>query len=116
MKFIECPRDAMQGIGTFIPTQKKISYINKLLQVGFDTIDVGSFVSKNANPQMVDTEEVIKGINVTNSNSKLLTIVANERGAEKASQFDEITYLGFPFSISETFQKKILIPPSRSLY
>ena len=106
MKFIECPRDAMQGIGTFIPTQKKISYINKLLQVGFDTIDVGSFVSKSAIPQMVDTEEVIKGINVTNSNSKLLTIVANERGAEKAAQFDEITYLGFPFSISETFQKK----------
>ena len=106
MKFIECPRDAMQGIGTFIPTQKKISYINKLLQVGFDTIDVGSFVSKSAIPQMVDTEEVIKGINVINSNSKLLTIVANERGAEKAAQFDEITYLGFPFSISETFQKK----------
>ena len=106
MKFIECPRDAMQGIGTFIPTQKKISYINKLLQVGFDTIDVGSFVSKNAIPQMVDTEEVIKGINIAYSNSKLLTIVANERGAEKAAQFDEITYLGFPFSISETFQKK----------
>ena len=106
MKFIECPRDAMQGIGTFIPTYKKISYINKLLQVGFDTIDVGSFVSKNAIPQMVDTEEVIKGINIANSNSKLLTIVANERGAEKAAQFDEITYLGFPFSISETFQKK----------
>ena len=106
MKFIECPRDAMQGIGTFIPTQKKISYINKLLQVGFDTIDVGSFVSKSAIPQMVDTEEVIKGINVINSNSKLLTIVANERGAEKAAQFDEITFLGFPFSISETFQKK----------
>ena len=106
MKFIECPRDAMQGIGTFIPTYKKISYINKLLQVGFDTIDVGSFVSKSAIPQMVDTEEVIKGINVINSNSKLLTIVANERGAEKAAQFDEITFLGFPFSISETFQKK----------
>ena len=106
MKFIECPRDAMQGIGTFIPTEKKISYINKLLEVGFDTIDVGSFVSKNVIPQMVDTEEVIKGINVTNSNSKLLTIVANERGAEKAAQFDEITSLGFPFSISETFQKK----------
>ena len=105
MKFIECPRDAMQGIGTFIPTNKKISYINKLLEVGFDTIDVGSFVSKNAIPQMVDTEEVIRGINVTSSNSKLLTIVANKRGAEKAAQFDEITYLGFPFSISETFQK-----------
>jgi hydroxymethylglutaryl-CoA lyase len=106
MKFIECPRDAMQGISTFIPTDKKISYVNKLLEVGFDTIDVGSFVSKNAIPQMADTEEVIKGINTTKSNSKLLTIVANERGAEKAAQFDEITYLGFPFSISETFQKK----------
>lgn len=106
MKFIECPRDAMQGIGNFIPTDKKISYINKLLEVGFDTIDVGSFVSKNAIPQMVDTEEVIRGINITSSNSKLLTIVANKRGAEKAAQFDEITYLGFPFSISETFQKK----------
>ncbi len=106
MKFIECPRDAMQGIGAFIPTDKKISYINKLLDVGFDTIDVGSFVSKNAIPQMADTEEVIKGINTTKSNSKLLAIVANERGAEKAAQFDEITYLGFPFSISETFQKK----------
>ena len=106
MKFIECPRDAMQGISTFIPTDKKISYINKLLDVGFDTIDVGSFVSKKAIPQMADTEEVIKGINTTKSNSKLLTIVANERGAEKAAQFDEITYLGFPFSISETFQKK----------
>ena len=99
MKFIECPRDAMQGISTFIPTDKKISYINKLLDVGFDTIDVGSFVSKKAIPQMADTEEVIKGINTTKSNSKLLTIVANERGAEKAAQFDEITYL-------ETFQKK----------
>ena len=106
MKFIECPRDAMQGIGVFIPTDKKISYINKLLDVGFDTIDVGSFVSKNTIPQMADTEEVIRGINITKSNSKLLTIVANERGAEKAAQFDEITYLGFPFSISETFQKK----------
>ena len=106
MKFIECPRDAMQGISTLIPTDKKISYINKLLDVGFDTIDVGSFVSKKAIPQMADTEEVIKGINTTKSNSKLLTIVANERGAEKAAQFDEITYLGFPFSISETFQKK----------
>ena len=106
MKFIECPRDAMQGIGTFIPTDKKISYINKLLKVGFDTIDVGSFVSKYAIPQMADTEEVIKGINISDSHTKLLTIVANERGAEKAAQFDEITYLGFPFSISETFQKK----------
>ena len=106
MKIIECPRDAMQGIQTFIPTEKKISYINKLLQVGIDTIDVGSFVSKSAIPQMADTEQVIKMLNINDSNSKLLTIVANERGAEKASYFDEITYLGFPFSISETFQKK----------
>ena len=106
MKFIECPRDAMQGIDSFIPTEKKISYINKLLKVGFETIDMGSFVSKRVIPQMADTEEVIKGINITESNTKLLTIVANERGAEKASDFDEITYLGFPFSISETFQKK----------
>ena len=106
MKFIECPRDAMQGIDSFIPTEKKISYINKLLKVGFETIDMGSFVSKRVIPQMADTEEVIKGINITESNTKLLTIVANERGAEKASDFDEVTYLGFPFSISETFQKK----------
>ena len=106
MKFIECPRDAMQGINKFIPTEKKISYINKLLKVGFETIDMGSFVSNKVIPQMADTEEVIKGINISNSSTKLLTIVANERGAEKASNFDEITYLGFPFSISETFQKK----------
>ena len=106
MKFIECPRDAMQGISTFIPTDKKIAYINKLLEVGFDTIDVGSFVSKYAIPQMADTEEVIKGINFSDSNTKLLTIVANERGAEKAAQFDEVTYLGFPFLFQKLFRKK----------
>ena len=106
MKFIECPRDAMQGIKNFIPTSHKISYINKLLNVGFDTIDIGSFVSKKVIPQMADTSDVIRGINLDVNSPKLLTIVANERGAEMASGFDEITYLGFPFSISETFQQK----------
>ena len=106
MKFIECPRDAMQGIKNFIPTSHKINYINKLLNVGFDTIDIGSFVSKKVIPQMADTADVIRGINLDVNSPKLLTIVANERGAEMASGFDEITYLGFPFSISETFQQK----------
>ena len=106
MKFIECPRDAMQGIKDFIPTSHKINYINKLLNVGFDTIDIGSFVSKKVIPQMADTSDVIRGINLDVNSPKLLTIVANERGAEMASNFDEITYLGFPFSISETFQQK----------
>ena len=106
MKFIECPRDAMQGIKNFIPTSHKINYINKLLNVGFDTIDIGSFVSKKVIPQMADTSDVIRGINLDVNSPKLLTIVANERGAEMASGFDEITYLGFPFSISETFQQK----------
>ena len=106
MKFIECPRDAMQGIKNFIPTRHKINYINKLLNVGFDTIDIGSFVSKRVIPQMADTSDVIRGINLDVNSPKLLTIVANERGAEMASAFDEITYLGFPFSISETFQQK----------
>ena len=106
MKFIECPRDAMQGIKNFIPTSHKINYINKLLNVGFDTIDIGSFVSKRVIPQMADTSDVIRGIDLDVNSPKLLTIVANERGAEMASDFDEITYLGFPFSISETFQQK----------
>ena len=106
MKFIECPRDAMQGIKNFIPTNHKINYINKLLNVGFDTIDIGSFVSKKVIPQMADTSDVIRGINLDVNSPKLLTIVANERGAEMASDFDEITYLGFPFSISETFPQK----------
>ena len=104
VKIIECPRDAMQGIKEFIPTEKKIEYINTLLKVGFDTIDFGSFVSPKAIPQMKDTAEVLKGLNLENSKSKLLAIVANERGAKDACQYDEITYLGFPFSISETFQ------------
>jgi hydroxymethylglutaryl-CoA lyase len=104
IKIIECPRDAMQGIETFIDTQKKIDYINKLLQVGFDTIDFGSFVSAKAIPQLRDTEEVLKHLNLSETKSKLLAIVANTRGAEDASKFNEIDFLGFPFSVSETFQ------------
>jgi hydroxymethylglutaryl-CoA lyase len=102
VKLVECPRDAMQGWPRFIPTEKKSRYINSLLQIGFDTIDAGSFVSPKAIPQMADTKEVIKNLNP--GKSKLLVIVANERGADEAVQFDEVSYLGFPFSISETFQ------------
>ena len=105
-RLVECPRDAMQGWKNFIPTEKKIQYINSLLRVGFDTIDFGSFVSPKAIPQMADTKEVIKGLNVSGSVSKLLAIIANVRGAEEASVFDEITHLGFPFSVSETFQQR----------
>jgi hydroxymethylglutaryl-CoA lyase len=104
IKLIECPRDAMQGWPHFIPTEKKIEYINALLKVGFDTIDFGSFVSPKAIPQMADTAEVVKGLQVEKRKSKLLTIIANERGAQDAVVFDEISYLGFPFSVSETFQ------------
>ncbi len=103
---IECPRDAMQGWKDFIPADKKIEYINALLKVGFNTIDFGSFVSPKAIPQMADTKEVISQLSMVNSRSKLLAIVANVRGAEEAVVFDEITYLGFPFSISPTFQKR----------
>jgi hydroxymethylglutaryl-CoA lyase len=106
MKLIECPRDAMQGFSSFIPTQKKIKYLNQLLKVGFDTIDIGSFVSKHQIPQLADTAEVLNNINIDNSISKLLVIVGNKRGAIEASQFEQISYIGFPFSISETFQKK----------
>jgi hydroxymethylglutaryl-CoA lyase len=104
MKLIECPRDAMQGIHTFIPTEKKVHYINSLLEVGFDTLDFGSFVSPKAIPQLRDTVEVLSQLKV--SDTKLLAIVANTRGAEEASQHDRITYLGFPLSISETFQQR----------
>ena len=104
MKLIECPRDAMQGLHDFIPTEVKAGYINQLLKVGFDTIDFGSFVSPKAIPQMRDTADVLKQLNLSNTNSKLLSIVANKRGADDACSFDEINYLGFPFSISETFQ------------
>ncbi len=104
IKLIECPRDAMQGWSHFIPTQKKIAYINALLRVGFDTIDFGSFVSPKAIPQMADTTEVIRNLELGNTNTKLLAIVANMRGAQEAVVFDAISYLGFPFSISPTFQ------------
>lgn len=103
LELIECPRDAMQGIKTFIPTQKKIDYINLLIAAGFHTIDFGSFVSPKAIPQMADTAEVLKGLKI-NEKTKLLSIIANKRGAEEASQYDEITYLGYPFSVSEEFQ------------
>jgi hydroxymethylglutaryl-CoA lyase len=106
IKLIECPRDAMQGWKNFIPTGRKVEYINSLLKVGFDTIDFGSFVSPKAIPQMADTKDVIAGLDMQNTGSKLLAIVANLRGAEEASVFDEISYLGFPFSVSETFQQR----------
>src|SRR5215471_13761360 len=106
IKLIECPRDAMQGWKNFIPTEKKVQYINSLLQVGFDTIDFGSFVSAKAIPQMSDTKEVITKLEVQNTKTKLLAIIANVRGAEEASVYDQITYLGFPFSVSETFQQR----------
>ncbi len=104
IQIIECPRDAMQGIKTFIPTEQKVAYINKLLAVGFDIIDVGSFVSPKAIPQMKDTGEMIKKINFNEHQTKLSVIVANKRGAHDAVEFDEVSYLGYPFSISETFQ------------
>lgn len=104
VEWIECPRDAMQGITPFIPTEKKIRYINQLLRVGFDVLDCGSFVSEKAIPQMRDTGEVLKALDLADSNTALLTIVANERGAEKAAEFSMIRYLGYPFSVSETFQ------------
>lgn len=103
---VECPRDAMQGWKTFISTEKKIVYLNSLLQVGFDTLDFGSFVSRKAIPQMADTKEVISKIQMQNSKTKLLAIVANTRGAEEAVAYDEISYIGFPFSVSETFQQR----------
>lgn len=106
LKMIECPRDAMQGIKTFIPTNEKVRYIQSLLGCGFDTIDFGSFVSPKAIPQMVDTAEVLKQLDLSRTKSKLLAIVANVRGARDASQHPEIDYLGFPFSISENFQMR----------
>ena len=106
VKVVECPRDAMQGIKDFIPTKNKVQYIQSLLRVGFDTIDFGSFVSPKAIPQMVDTADVLSQLDLSNTNSKLLAIVANERGAEDASVYEEINYLGYPFSISENFQMR----------
>lgn len=104
IKLVECPRDAMQGWHSLIPTKKKIEYINALLKVGFDTIDFGSFVSPKAIPQMADTAEVLQALDLQGSKSKLLAIIANVRGAEDAVRYDQISYLGFPFSISPTFQ------------
>jgi len=106
VKLIECPRDAMQGWKNFIPTEKKISYLNSLMKVGFDTIDFGSFVSATVIPQMADTKEVLNGLQLEARSAKLLAIVANVRGAEEASVFDQINFLGFPFSVSETFQQR----------
>ena len=103
---IECPRDAMQGIKTFIPTEEKIQYLQMLLNCGFDTLDIGSFVSPKAIPQMQDTAEVLNAVDLTNVNTKLLTIVANQRGAENAVQFPQVDFIGFPFSISESFQMR----------
>ena len=106
VKLIECPRDAMQGIRDFIPTEKKAQYIQSLLRCGFDTIDFGSFVSPKAIPQMKDTADVLSRLDLSRTNSKLLAIVANTRGAQDASKFEEIDYLGYPFSISENFQMR----------
>jgi len=106
VKLVECPRDAMQGWKTFIPTEKKIEYLNGLLQVGFDTLDFGSFVSSKAIPQMADTHEVLKKLDLSNTQTKLLAIIANVRGAEEAVLYNQITYLGFPLSVSETFQQR----------
>lgn len=106
ISLVECPRDAMQGWKHLIPTQQKIDYINALLKVGFHTIDFGSFVSPKAIPQMADTKDVIGKLELGSSSSKLLAIIANERGAEDAVVYDEISYLGFPFSVSETFQQR----------
>ena len=106
MKIIECPRDAMQGISEFIPTDIKGAYINQLLKVGFDTIDFGSFVSPKAIPQLRDTAEVLAQLDLENTSSKLLSIIANTRGAIDACSFEEINYLGFPLSVSEQFQKR----------
>jgi hydroxymethylglutaryl-CoA lyase len=106
LKIIECPRDAMQGLHDYIPADVKAKYINQLLKVGFDTIDFGSFVSPKAIPQMKDTAEVLSKLDLNNTSSKLLAIVANQRGAHDAVQFEEINYLGYPFSISETFQMR----------
>lgn len=104
MKIIECPRDAMQGFSRMIPTSEKVEYLQKLLAIGFDTLDFGSFVSPKAIPQLADTKEVLAQLDLENTKTKLLAIVANYRGAEEACAFEEIQYLGYPFSISETFQ------------
>ncbi|WP_316757275.1 hydroxymethylglutaryl-CoA lyase [Pedobacter aquatilis] len=105
-KLVECPRDAMQGLHDFVPTELKSEYLNLLLQAGFDTLDFGSFVSPKAIPQMADTAEVLASLDLSNTSTKLLAIVANLRGVEDAVKHEQINYLGFPFSISETFQQR----------
>lgn len=105
IKIIETPRDAMQGIKEFIPTYKKVAFLNTLLRVGFDTLDFGSFVSPKAIPQLKDTAEVVEQLNLENTKTKLLAIIGNQRGALQASEFPQIKYLGYPYSISETFLK-----------
>ena len=106
IKITECPRDAMQGIKEIIPTELKVDYLNQLLKVGFDRLDFGSFVSPTAIPQMHDTAEVLDALDLSSGNTQLLAIIANARGAKDACAFAEIDYLGFPFSISETFQQR----------
>lgn len=106
IQLVECPRDAMQGWKRFIPTEQKAEYLNALLKVGFDVLDFGSFVSPKAIPQMADTKEVLTRLDLGSSATKLLAIIANTRGGEEAVAYDEISYLGFPFSISETFQMR----------
>jgi len=106
MHFTECPRDAMQGLHDFVPTAEKVDYINSLLDVGFDVIDAGSFVSPKAIPQLADTAEVFSKIDWSKSSSKILAIIANRRGAEEAVKMEMIDFIGFPFSVSETFQQR----------
>ncbi len=106
LQLVECPRDAMQGWPHFISTEKKVQYLNSLLRIGFDTLDFGSFVSPKAIPQMADTKEVVSKLDLKDTNTKLLAIVANTRGAEEAIVYDQISYLGFPFSLSPTFQMR----------
>ena len=106
LKIIECPRDAMQGIKEFIPTELKVNYLNLLLQIGFDTLDFGSFVSAKAIPQMQDTAQVLEGLDLSQTQTKLLAIIANLKGAEQACEFEQISYLGFPLSVSQEFQQR----------
>lgn len=106
IKLVECPRDAMQGIHEFIPTAQKVGYLNQLLRIGFDTLDFGSFVSPKAIPQLADTAEVLGQLELDRTQTQLLAIIANLRGAEEACKYKEIAYLGFPFSVSETFQQR----------
>lgn len=106
LQLVECPRDAMQGLHKQVPTDQKIAYLNQLLKVGFHTLDFGSFVSPKAVPQMADTAEVVEQLDLSSTDTRLLAIVANQRGAEAAVAFDQIAYLGYPFSISETFQQR----------